>query len=84
MNYAADYVMDVLDDFIGTIDKDILIGTFDDHTMLDFLPNRVLSIRQNEAALAKRVFERLIESINGSKRASPVDIVPGELICRNL
>jgi len=26
-NYAADYVMDVLDDFIGTIDKDIVVRT---------------------------------------------------------
>ncbi len=27
VNYAADYVMDVLDDFIGTIDKDIVVAT---------------------------------------------------------
>ena len=27
VNYAADYVMDVLDDFIGTIDKDIVVST---------------------------------------------------------
>ncbi|MFO1150103.1 MAG: penicillin-binding protein 1A [Alsobacter sp.] len=27
VNYAADYVMDVLDDFIGTIDKDIVVTT---------------------------------------------------------
>jgi penicillin-binding protein 1A len=26
-NYAADYVMDVLDDFIGTIDKDLIVTT---------------------------------------------------------
>ena len=54
----------------GKIDKKILIGTFDDHTMLDFLPNRVLSIRQNEDALARRVFERLVEPLGSSKRSS--------------
>jgi LacI family fructose operon transcriptional repressor len=69
---------------IGSIDKAILIGTFDDHTMLDLLPNRVLSIRQDEAALAERVFERLIEPMSGKKRSSPHDIVPCRLICRNL
>ena len=52
--------------------------------MLDFLPNRVLSIRQNEDALARRVFERLIEPLGSSKRSSAVDTVPTELICRNL
>jgi LacI family fructose operon transcriptional repressor len=69
---------------IGRIDKDILIGTFDDHTMLDLLPNRVLSIRQNEAALAKRVFERLIAPKKDGKSAVARDIVPSELIKRNL
>ena len=37
-----------------------------------------------EDALARRVFERLIEPIGSSKRSSAVDIVPTELICRNL
>ena len=33
VNYAADYVMDVLDDFIGTIDKDIVVSTTIDPQM---------------------------------------------------
>ena len=66
-----------------TIDKDILIGTFDDHAMLDFLPNRVLSIKQDEATLAERVFERLIEPLAERKEACPCDVVPTELIFRN-
>jgi len=69
---------------IGHIDKEILIGTFDDHTMLDLLPNRVLSIKQDEAALAERVFERLIEPVIERKGSRPSDIVPCRLICRNL
>ncbi len=67
----------------GRIDKDILIGTFDDHTMLDLLPNRVLSIKQNEDALAKCVFERLIQPMSERKGTHPHDVVPTELICRN-
>lgn len=67
----------------GVIDKDILIGTFDDHTMLDLLPNRVLSIRQNESAIAKRVFERLIEPVASGPSANSIDVVPGDLIRRN-
>ena len=66
----------------GRIDPQIMIGTFDDHTMLDLLPNRVVSIRQNEAALASRIFARLIEPSGQNKHAR--DIVPGALICRNL
>lgn len=67
----------------GQIDKDILIATFDDHTMLDLLPNRVLSIKQNEEAMAERVFERLIQPASERKGTTPRDIVPIELICRN-
>lgn len=67
----------------GKISKSMLIGTFDDHTMLDFLPNRILSIRQNDEAIAARVFERLIEAAGSSKRSSAVDIVPTAMICRN-
>ncbi|WP_324617722.1 transglycosylase domain-containing protein [Microvirga pudoricolor] len=32
-NYAADYVMDVLDDFVGTIESDIVVSTTIDPTM---------------------------------------------------
>ncbi len=69
---------------IGRIDKDIVIGTFDDHTMLDLLPNRVLSIKQNEAALAERIFERLIEPIGERKEGIARDVISSHLICRNL
>jgi LacI family fructose operon transcriptional repressor len=71
----------------GRIDKDILIGTFDDHTMLDLLPNRVVSIRQDEAALASKVFARLIERAGDKDKAATAtarDIVASALVCRNL
>lgn len=68
----------------GKVDKKILIGTFDDHAMLDWLDNRVLSIKQNEAALAQRVFDRLVEPLSERKKNSPHDSVAVELIRRNL
>ena len=68
----------------GRVDKKILIGTFDDHAMLDWLDNRVLSIKQDEEALAQRVFDRLIEPLGERKKSNPLDSVPVELICRNL
>lgn len=68
----------------GRVDKKLLIGTFDDHAMLDWLDNRVLSIKQNEVALAQRVFDRLIEPLSERKKNSPLDSVAVELIRRNL
>jgi len=68
----------------GRVDKKVLIGTFDDHAMLDWLQNRVLSIKQNEAALAQRVFDRLIEPLGDREVGSPQDVVPVEMISRNL
>ena len=67
----------------GRIDKDILIATFDDHAMLDLLPNRVLSIRQNEAELAARVFARLAAPKGEGKAVTGRDVVPVELVVRN-
>ncbi|MDR3412627.1 MAG: LacI family DNA-binding transcriptional regulator [Formivibrio sp.] len=67
----------------GRIPPDILIGTFDDHAMLDLLPNRVLSVRQDEAMLAALIFERLLEQMEGKELLSLRNTVPCRLICRN-
>ncbi len=40
----------------GHVAADLLLGTFDDHPMLDFLPFRVMSAAQNVAEIAKRLF----------------------------
>ena len=69
---------------VGRIDNDILIGTFDDHAMLDLLPNRIVSVKQDEVALANRIFERLIEPASDLKNNHQSDSVPVELVCRNL
>lgn len=67
----------------GSIPAHILIGTFDDHAMLDLLPNRVLSVKQDEAMLASLVFERLLEQMGGSEATQMRNTVPCRLICRN-
>lgn len=67
----------------GRIPADLLIGTFDDHAMLDLLPNRVLSARQDEAQLAVLVFDRLLEQMAGGEVTQMRNIVPCRLICRN-
>lgn len=68
---------------LGGIDPDILIGTFDDHTMLDLLPNPVLSIRQDEKTLAEKIVGRLVEQ-PGARIPGFPDVVATELVCRNL
>ena len=69
----------------GSIDKDIVMGTFDDYPMLDFLPNRIFSVKQDEQTLARKVFDRLIAPISERKDSQNLrDVVPTTLICRNL
>ncbi len=69
---------------LGGIDPGILIGTFDDHTMLDLLPNPVLSIRQDEKTLAEKVVERLVEQPAARSLGVLSDVVDADLVCRNL
>jgi LacI family fructose operon transcriptional repressor len=70
---------------IGVIDPRILIGTFDDHTMLDLLPNPVFSIRQNETALAAGIFEHLTGRRGEERKtACQSSIIGVELVCRNI
>lgn len=66
----------------GRIDPGLVIGTFDDHTMLDLLPNRVFSVSQNEAALAEHAFAALALD----RPAAPAERVRIEcqLIARNV
>ena len=67
----------------GEIPSAMLIGTFDDHAMLDLLPNRVLSVKQDEARLAALVFERLLEQIEHGDSSEMRNTVPCRLISRN-
>ncbi len=51
--------LQALRDRLGRLPADLLIGTFDTEAMLAFLPNRVLAVVQDEAAIAQRAFARL-------------------------
>ena len=44
---------------------DMLLGTFDHHPLLDFLPNRIVSARQDEKAIAEAIFQCLTEQMEG-------------------
>lgn len=65
----------------GFIPQDLKIATFDDHPLLDYLPNRVLSVRQDYDALACASIEMLLRAINGDRRIEHQRIEP-ELIIR--
>jgi penicillin-binding protein 1A len=54
VNYAADYVMDVLDDFVGTVDTDIVVSTTIDPT-LQAAAERVLVAELDEKGQKFRV-----------------------------
>ena len=66
----------------GGIDPAIVIGTFDDHTMLDLLANRVFSVRQDEDALAERVFARL--GLAGESVPAQREIIACRVVGRNV
>ncbi|MGR5142040.1 substrate-binding domain-containing protein [Photobacterium sp. DNB23_23_1] len=54
---------------LGAIPRTTIIGTFDDHTMLDFLPNRVLSVRQNVDDIAYHSMHKLLQIVKQKKLA---------------
>lgn len=67
---------------VGRIPAQTVIGTFDDHPMLDFLPNRVLSVRQDEAAIAAAALQRLQERLGGAMSPPPPTTVNCDLVQR--
>jgi LacI family fructose operon transcriptional repressor len=67
---------------VGRIPAQTIMGTFDDHPMLDFLPNRILSVRQDEAALAAAALRRLQEQLGGADTPPSLTTVACELVRR--
>lgn len=66
----------------GTLTPDLLLGTFDDHPMLDFLPCPVISATQDIAAIASALFS-LVRGAKGRQEAVPAPIlVPGRIVLR--
>ncbi|MDR1828073.1 MAG: transglycosylase domain-containing protein, partial [Methylobacteriaceae bacterium] len=61
-NYAADYVMDILDDFVGTIDSDIYVFTTIDKRLQSLAENAVRS-KLNEKGADYRVGQGALVSM---------------------
>jgi DNA-binding LacI/PurR family transcriptional regulator len=74
-------VLQFVQDRLGGIPPDLRIATFDDHPMLDYLPCRIVSVRQDCSALAAGAFNLLEASIKKPARARHVR-VPPKLIVR--
>ncbi|GAM57278.1 fructose repressor fruR, lacI family [Vibrio ishigakensis] len=68
----------------GVIPTSTIIGTFDDHTMLDFLPNRIVSVEQNAQLIAKHSVQLLLSKIDESTIRNSNIVIPTKLVSRNL
>ena len=71
-----------LNEQLGRIPPETVMGTFDDQESLDFLPNRIFSARQDERALASAAFSQLKALLSGKAAAPEQTTVPIELIRR--
>jgi len=74
-NYAADYVMDVLDDFIGKVDKDIIVETTIDNRMqaaaekalVDELDQKGQKFKASQGALVSLATDGAIRALIGGR-----------------
>jgi LacI family fructose operon transcriptional repressor len=62
----------------GQIPAEIVFGTFDTEAVLEYIPNRVISAIQDEAAIAKKAFAQLIGQVqeDGEPAGITHDIIP--------
>ena len=60
----------------GRVPADLLLGTFDTEAMLEYLPNRVISAIQDEAAIARKAFAQLTAQASGEPVPVTHDIIP--------
>ncbi|MBS1180945.1 MAG: hypothetical protein H6Q99_825 [Proteobacteria bacterium] len=63
----------------GRLPSDLLLGTFDHHPLLDFLPNRVVSARQDEVAIAAAIFHSLTEQMRGKPAHAERLVIDGRI-----
>ncbi len=66
----------------GGIPESLIVGTIDDHRMLDFLPNRVFSIAQDADAMAHTCLELMIAILEGASPPLPAVVLPTRLVER--
>jgi LacI family fructose operon transcriptional repressor len=68
----------------GRLPDDVVLGTFDHHPLLDALPVRILSLRQDESGIAERAFACLLAEMEGAPREAVRHVVPGRLVERDV
>ena len=72
-----------LKEHYGVIPQHLVIGTFDDHTMLDFLPNPIISVAQDAESIAEYAYSLMASTLNESDRTPLNVVVPPKVISRN-
>ncbi|PJG84312.1 LacI family transcriptional regulator [Conservatibacter flavescens] len=76
-----DGLLSVVHQYYGKIPQDINIGTFDESLSLDFLPNNVWSIKQNDSQLALNAFQLMLDKIQNNDIQKTI-IVESHLVKR--
>lgn len=68
-------------DRFGSVPRDIILGTFDYHPLMELSSNRVLSVRQDTLRIADVAFTCLVDEMDGrgEKASSPIQVIPGAL-----
>ena len=66
----------------GRLPEDLVLGTFDHHPLLDALPIPILSVRQDEPAIAAEAFACLLAEMEGGPRLATRRVVPVRLVER--
>lgn len=64
---------------VGHLPPDLLLGTFDHHPLLDFLPNEVVSARQDEQAIAEAIFRNLTDQLAGKPPRAGRQVISGRI-----
>lgn len=74
--------MEFLRKHFGKIPVDIVVGSFDDHSMLEFCQNPVVSMRQDVNALSERSMAQMQGLIAGDDSVQKLNIIPPEIALR--
>ncbi len=66
----------------GRLPGDLVIATFDHHPLLDVVPNRIVTVRQDERGIAAEAFACLAAQMDGAAAVARRIVVPGRLVER--
>lgn len=76
--------MQALKQRLGGAPENMVLATFDDHSMLDFLRNPVCSVRQDYAFMIEQAFSEMEQLINNSDSPPARHIASMTLVPRNM